>query len=584
MSKIIKKIKSKNILNILDNKEYRAALDAAATLTCQRRVSINFIGEDSYTDGNSITIGIFDFLKNHTNYVIKTCLVACALHEAEHIVSTDFNYLSSIRKEYEEKDELHLYIFFFNIFNCIEDGRIENIHQNRYRNNIKYIKTLRKLWYENQKVLLKEEVKKIYEEDMTVFLKNNPEKFTQEEIEKMINDNFEKELRSKKICDFVFWVCSIATTKKSPINFDREYSNDKVAFNFTNKFKNRILDAVNINKTTKEVWSLAKDIGNFLLVNMENIEEYILSIKICSSFGVAGVGVGCDHSNIINSDPITENLDSVEIDKKLKESLDSIDKCKNEPVVNQQYNEPIWRNIDIRPLNSPYTAIIEELKYQLKKILDLDFLKEQRGLKRGRINSKDLWKTSLGRKDIFYKRKEEFKKNIALHLLIDCSGSMDMCNYVNSEGKSISNMQIANRTAAILEESFSAYINMAITYFNTSLFTLRKFDDFSTDSYVWAIQKKASGGTNDYSAVKYAISTLKCRKERKKIVVVISDGWGYVDFVREEVNIGKTYGINCIGLALDIRDENFEKMYDYFINCESSSLESQLINTIKRCL
>ena len=155
MSEYIKDCsKEKKIELILKNKKYITSINVAVALVTSgkvdHKISISFGGEGSYTNGNQINIGVFEFLPKYNEKTIMFSLIAAALHESEHVVKTDFSIFKRTEEAYGK--ETFEYQLVNEIFNCIEDGRIEFLHKREYINNIKYINVLRNIWWKEQPI------------------------------------------------------------------------------------------------------------------------------------------------------------------------------------------------------------------------------------------------------------------------------------------------------------------------------------------------------------------------------------------------------------------------------------------------
>lgn len=231
----------------------------------------------------------------------------------------------------------------------------------------------------------------------------------------------------------------------------------------------------------------------------------------------------------------------------------------------------------------------------MEKILKKRNSHRRNHLNKGRINTRQLWSTHVGNKDIFYKeKKKEIKKTVG-YLLIDGSGSM-------SGGK----QKTAVEAASILEKGLKNLIPLKITQFTTSSGTVHKiikgFDqNIKNVDFVWQLQDKITptGGNADGHSIRVATQELLNRPENERILTIISDGLpsdyqsyeaGLKD-VKEAVLYAKSKGIKVISLFIGHKgdkeqvQEQFKFMYgDSVLFTDNETLSRNLVQVYKRIM
>lgn len=108
---------STDIVKVIKLNSYRRAIANFVNILTKKDIPVRFAGPTSYTDGKSVTIST-DIKDN--NFDVS---VGLALHEASHILLTDFNYLS--KKEQERGFEYKNWDLWKDLVNWIEDRRID---------------------------------------------------------------------------------------------------------------------------------------------------------------------------------------------------------------------------------------------------------------------------------------------------------------------------------------------------------------------------------------------------------------------------------------------------------------------------
>ena len=193
------------------------------------------IGGCSFYDGKKVVIGLPTYMIFNSFEEIFSSLKAILGHECEHGASSDLIVL----KKYIKEVANDLYIrrglnkslgekIAHYIANSIEDGRIEKILVNRLRGYIKHIKYFRGMWW-----------------------KNHP---CQGENE---------------LSEFLFAICTVATTGLYPKNWEKYYQNSRAEEN-VKKVRPLIIKGINA-QTQQGCCNICKEI-------IYEIEDYLMEL------------------------------------------------------------------------------------------------------------------------------------------------------------------------------------------------------------------------------------------------------------------------------------------------------------------
>lgn len=194
----------------------------------------------------------------------------------------------------------------------------------------------------------------------------------------------------------------------------------------------------------------------------------------------------------------------------------------------------------------------------------------------GALSQRELWKIPLDAKDVFRRKAPPSKRETAFYLLIDRSGSMGA-----GIGDGTSKLFTALATAAVLEEALKGIAYTKIVAFDggTNAVEHCVIKDFDQKEIgcrcIDAMGQIAAGnGNKDGYSIRAAALDLAKRSERRKILMVLSDGLpsGYfseaeaIDDVRTAVQAARRRGLLVIPIIYTARtDENvdaYRRMYE----------------------
>ena len=249
-------------------------------------------------------------------------------------------------------------------------------------------------------------------------------------------------------------------------------------------------------------------------------------------------------------------------------------------VQSSYYDEKVWKDF------SGYS-----FSNKLKKLLQVRAQSlEVHGLKRGKFDRKNIYRAGMVDAGGYSERifKETITNNIldrAVSVMVDCSGSMGGYKYVH-----------AIRCAVLLNESLGKLnVPVEIVGFTDSdraFFPIFKSFDKKIDSHALSMYMSNFGewkmsNNSDGEALMFAENRLLARKERGKLLIMLSDGapasyrgdaYSHtIDVVKRMENEGR-FDLIAVG----IEDDTVKNIYTrYKIIDDSSKLEAAVIDILK---
>lgn len=249
--------------------------------------------------------------------------------------------------------------------------------------------------------------------------------------------------------------------------------------------------------------------------------------------------------------------------------------------------------LDLRPVETPCDIRQQgaSLRRDIERIL---FLKNgrQSGLRRGVLDTSALWKIGVHEGSVF-ERKGARTKDYAFYLLQDGSGSMSGEKEYESA-----------KTLAIIEEALRDYSALKITTFSTSggkvcHHTAKQFGDNRkfNHSYAFLKERSAGGCNKDGYSIRIATKELMARREREKVLFVLSDGLPSeykggdrqaVQDVQVAVEEARSSGIAVVSIMFGTDDfirnakSVYEQMYQHSIlSCSPKDIGRKLMPILK---
>lgn len=224
----------------------------------------------------------------------------------------------------------------------------------------------------------------------------------------------------------------------------------------------------------------------------------------------------------------------------------------------------------------------EKLKREISYILKTKF-HDRRGLKNGRLDERCLWRVPCKQENVFIKKNSRKKNSVVIYLLIDNSGSMD------EKSKHLYAMQVA----AILEEAIGETVPMKIVLFNSGFtkvthYLVKDYEDHGKFNYAYNSLNAIvpDNGNRDGYSIRVATNDLSKRKEKNKILLVLSDGLPSVYSSREEgiqdvktaVKNARAMGIEVIAMPFGSKDFIKKAMNDFVEMYETNIIAAGIDN------
>jgi len=264
----------------------------------------------------------------------------------------------------------------------------------------------------------------------------------------------------------------------------------------------------------------------------------------------------------------------------------------------------LYKNVNfsekfIEPKNKPLTpAYLEEAK-RLHQKLDR-ILREQRvrveSQRKGALSQKALWKVAVNDPDVFQRKSPPSKCETAFYLLIDRSGSMGM-GYGNGNSK----LFTALLTAAVIEEALKGLAYTKVVAFDggndvVEHVVIKDFNQKENGNRCFdALDQLAAGnGNKDGYSIRVAAMDLEKRNEKRKVLIVLSDGLpsAYskeaeaIGDVRTAVQDARRKGVIVIPIIYGVADEAesfeaYQQMYEKGIITASSE---NILNEFEKLL
>lgn len=608
------------VQNYFNNFGMRRYLSLLATRASERfgvSVVLNPVGSDgtSSTDSKNIVFTLWiDFLDKSLP-VIKSYAEASVGHEGEHIRSSDFptlmNLMNQMGNYYFNKYNIDKRIgsqLGATLYNCIEDGRIERIYTNRFPGSIESFQLLNgHIWRTNA---IKTPSQSIYADFISAILtisktgvkpKNWDLVYAGSEADDVLND------------------ISVDIYETVNSNFTSEVAQNVLVIN--QKIEQFIVEGLkNQDKQLKEMLEKMADAGYDVSNSNEKQQSQADSNGGAgSSAHIAGgnqsaqdrdgqgSGQGAKEAldkasseNVSTEEierKIAENQEKIEqdtsaqdiIDKGEKEkanedknsrddslSKDELNKISSSTKIDvgdasiKDYQEAINNASNTVELSSELSAKGDYIYNQLKKLFIRRDTKDIRNLKRGKLDSKKLARYTAFKNsgnpetNIFKKNSKDIIPEVAVYGIADISGS--------TSGVLFNKIL---ETLSVIEDGFGRLIPLKLSTFagGGSRININVLKDFKNRtrrvnySYNFAKAETSGGGTPTAEAMAIAGYELNKRKERKKLMFIITDG--EPNDRNQVFNMTKDLrkkGIKVVAILISDYKErvqaNFKEMYD----------------------
>lgn len=252
--------------------------------------------------------------------------------------------------------------------------------------------------------------------------------------------------------------------------------------------------------------------------------------------------------------------------------------------MNLDYNEHIIPP-GTMPMPADLSAQANTIRKKVERIMKIKN-RNRINVREGTLNTRALYKITAKEDNMFQKINRKKKPSVAFYLLIDNSGSM------SSADKSVA----ARRAAAVIEDAFKGFASVKITLFCSAggiqHYLVRDWDCKSR--YNTAFNSLHSvmpcGGNKDGYSIRVASEDLASRREKCKILIVLSDGLpsdyngkdaGKND-VRQAVAEARSMGIDVISIPFGSGQfikgnlKEFQEMYQTVVAADPETITGVL--------
>ena len=194
------------------------------------------------------------------------------------------------------------------------------------------------------------------------------------------------------------------------------------------------------------------------------------------------------------------------------------------------------------------------LRFEVKKLFENSGTDEfQTNRRAGSVNVKAL--SNINTSDRLFKRRLEVEGvDSAVVIMLDLSGSMfDVRTITDADGNSkvVTRMEQAlDAAAALLDTLNRAQVKTAVVSFGSNVAVLKEFNKPVPATIKLLAKVVNAGSTNDYQALRYSHEILYARPESRKVVFVLTDGFGHVEATRAQAVSGANIGITTVGIGI----------------------------------
>lgn len=299
-------------------------------------------------------------------------------------------------------------------------------------------------------------------------------------------------------------------------------------------------------------------------------------------------------SRQLKTSPQPKPKSSGVLDKKSLKRVASVFNKTGDDLIETEAQIPIVAELPVE-----MKAQARQLRREIQKIVDAR-KNTSKNLRRGTLNTTDLWKVGLHEETIFERKTTINKNSIAFYLLIDNSGSMG-----ESCLGTLRKFEAARSAAAVIEEAAKSLLPCKIALFHDSINTfhtiIKDFDEKRKGNFSWNSMKTIMPSDSNADSVNIRVATeeLSRRREARKILFVLSDGlpsaYGSEENasreVRQAVKDARSKGIVVIPIMFGndkIRQtllKTYQEMYEKnLISCRPQEIINTLVKTFRLVL
>lgn len=315
-------------------------------------------------------------------------------------------------------------------------------------------------------------------------------------------------------------------------------------------------------------------------------------------------------------DPLSEN-EMEEIKRQIGRELTAANQ--EERAAKDQTDSDCLSKSDIESIRANYTGQTLPVKYTTIPIIRCNELppelksqaaslrreitriqearnKSHKGLRKGVLDTGALWKTGLREDTVFSRKGNPNAGSVVFYLTLDNSGSMN--SPCSRDQSSLKKYQAARSAAAVIEEASKGIISCKIALFdqsagNVNHNVIKEFDERKDSNCSWnSLSVIGTGGGNmDSVNIRISATELTRRPERKKVLMLLSDGtpsaYGSrseaLAEVRQSVLDARRKGIIVIPIMfgdeefLNTSQKAYELMYEKnIVACEPMEITNRL--------
>jgi uncharacterized protein with von Willebrand factor type A (vWA) domain len=589
----------------------------------------------SYTDGTNIYITIWESFLTVTNPVLKAFLEASVGHESEHIRSSCFKHLKQftelIGNYYYNKYGIDKRVgekFGASLYNICEDGRIERIYTYRFPGSIPSFQLLNgEIWRTNA-IDINEQERSVYADLMSAILclsktgvkpKNWDTIYAGTEADRRLMDisNDISEIVDSNLTEDVIRILLIINDKlsdfvKEGLEKDAEFLKQldalkEAGYNISNSDEKQQSQA----GANGSGGGSAAHIGGNSAGNGSGQSQDMDSVMSKANANAK------DKTEEDIEKEIEENRQQVENDTTADDMLqegekEAAEEAKNnsDDDISQDDLNKISKDSDIDIKNAditnyssgitdanavePEESVKEKANYiynQLKKLFIKRDNRDIRNLKKGRLDNRKLARykmmenTSTPEVNIFKRNSKDIIPEVSVLGLADISGSTGGILF----DKILDCL-------AIIEGGFAPLLPIKLMtyeggYGSPNINVLKDFKNkIKRINYSATFKKigRAGGGTPTAEAMAIGGYELDKRKEKKKLLFIITDGEpNDQEAVLKITKQLRRKGIKVVAILVQDRvdkrtEENFKKMYDDkdFITASEDEFASILIKLL----
>lgn len=491
------------------------------------------------------------------SYLDKDSVLALLLHETGHMKYSDIPWFDEHTSVYKSAPEVSRLCI-----NAFEDTRIDNIVSIEYENSESFINRLHEQSSQKAIETLSQYDAKMknLEDDRKHFLAklNNAKiqlthgKVTVQEFIKWENEN-NPEKQNKEInpiAEIIFlFMIMYYDDKKNHTKLLSDYYNpefvkraEKILKMQNTYFPENMMSTREVQKYYEEkIFPIIEDL---IERNPDGSEKKFDQNQNNSSDGSS------QNQNNSNEEKFNQND---KFSQELKEKVQKL-KEKNSKSIGVGTEPPIpCSEINYEEYLEKVKQIVSTSTTRFNRILkDNKFDRYAGKFSTGQLNMKRLFKYKTNDFKLFQKKTERKNKDYAFSIMLDCSGSMS--------GK---NIQESMKGLVLMSEVLNKLkIPFHVTFFSSGKPTFGKTFDrqFSRKTMSNEANRVWNGGTEILKAFVPTLDALKERKERKKIMIVLTDGEIYSDEKQSIIQLIKdNKDITYYGIGIDVKLDDIFK-------------------------